>query len=195
MRKLVRVLVFCMSMIAFLAVPAFSKEGFYIGFGLDYVSVEGSDPWWDTVESGTGFDAKLGWDFGPVAIESTLLGSNHNDTAAGYGDGDFSGLTLDLRVLFGPSDLPTRGFLLVGFGRYAFEQYDPYYDDEVIFRGDGFNIGGGVEHYFNRVLALDARAVYRVITYDEVEVYGDTASIDDMDSDMFNLSIGLSVHF
>ena len=195
MRKFMIVVAFCLSAVAFLSAPASAKEGFYIGFGLDYVDIVGSDPWWDTVEAGAGFDAKLGWDFGPVAIESTLMGSSHDDTASGYGDGDFSGLTLDLRVLFGPSDLTTRGFLLIGFGRYAFEQYDPFYGDEVILRGDGFNIGGGLEHFFNDVLALDARAVYRFITYDELEVYGSTASIDDMDSDVLNLSIGLSIHF
>ncbi len=196
MRKFIIVLALCLSAVVFFSAPASAKEGFYFGLGVDFVNIVGSDPWWDTVDPGIGFDAKLGWDFGPVAIESSLIGSNHDDTAPGYGNGDFSGLTFDVRLLFGPSDLTTRGYLLLGLGSYSFYEYDDY-GSRWTFQGGGFNIGGGLEHFFNDVVALDARAVYRIIIYDELKDKdtGITMAIADMDSDVFNLSIGLSFHF
>ncbi len=183
MKKLLVLAVLAMALIAS---PAMAKEGPYLGIGLTHVNI-GGDDWFDTVEPAVGLELRFGYNFGSIALEGNLISSSHNDTAAGWSDGDFRALSIDLRLSFSQEHDPTQVYFSAGLGAYSFDQ-EPLGE----LTGNGFNLGAGVEHFFNEQVALDLRGVYRFIDYDELEGFTVSPSLD---GNTFTLGAALNLHF
>ena len=179
-------LVLALLAVALIATPAMAKEGPYVGIGLTYVNI-GGDSWFDTVEPATGLELRLGYNFGSIALEGNLIGSTHNDTATGWSDGDFTAKSIDLRLSFSQTNDPTQVYFLAGFGAYSFDQAPA-----GKLEGIGYNLGVGFEHFFNELVALDVRGVYRFIEYDELDGVSFSPSLD---GDTITLGVGLNLHF
>lgn len=188
--------VLCLSVLAMLLyfTPA-SAQGPYLGADLVYNNPLSSDI--SYLDPGFGVDFRFGFDFGPVALEGNLMGSEHDDTDPGYGDADFGGFSLDLRIFLTPQmDDPNQIYLLVGIGSYWIEEYDPFFLADTELRGSGFNFGAGLEHYLNPNVALNFGAIYRIIRYDEFEIGGDVFSLSPEESgNTLTLQFGVNYHF
>lgn len=174
--------------------PAMAKEGPYLGVGLTYVNItDSADPYFETVDPAIGLELRVGYNFGAVALEGNFIVSNHDDDFPGFSNGDFSGVSMDLRVFFTHPQDPTQVYFLVGVGAYSFEQTDNFTGDIYEFDGPGFDLGLGFEHFFNPQVALDVRGVYRFINYDS-DINGFTVATD-VDGDTFTLGVALNFHF
>jgi len=172
-----------------------AKEGVYLGAGLVYNNPQSSDTI-DYLDPGIGLDLKFGYNFGRVGLELNLMGSTHDDTDPGYGDADFSGVSLDLRVFLSELNDPNQIYLLIGFGGYSIKEYDPVIATDTTLKGSGLNLGAGLEHYLNENVALNFGVVYRIIKYDEVEIGGTTFSFDpELKGNMLTLAAGINFHF
>lgn len=181
MKKLIVLAVLALALIATPAMAA--KEGPYIGGSLSYSHIAGSDFDYGFDDS-TGLELRVGYNFGSIAVEGNILGVNQTG-ATGYYDADISAVTVDLRLSFSQTHDPSQVYILVGLGSYELET--PIQD----FEGSGFNLGVGLEHFFNEQVALDLRGVYRFVTYDKLDGY----SIPDQNGDMLTLGVGLNLHF
>lgn len=177
--------------VVFIATPAMAKEGPYIGVGLTYVNIIGTDPDVETIDPATGLELRVGHNFGSIALEGNLIRSTHNETLAGFTDADFTGLSIDLRLSFSQEQDPTQVYMLAGLGAYMIEESVGLIDYE--FTGSGLNLGVGFEHFFNQQVAFDVRGVYRIITYDE-EANGALVATG-LNGDTFTLGAALNLHF
>lgn len=178
-----KLLLFAVLAVVFIATPAMAKEGPYVGGSFVYSHATGSDIDYGLDDS-TGLELRIGHSFGSIAVEGNILSVNQTG-APGYYDADFNGVTVDLRVSFSQAHEPSQVYVLAGLGAYSLET--PIQD----FEGSGFNLGVGIEHFFNEQVALDIRGVYRFIDYDEVN--GFTGY--NVDGDMLTIGVGLNLHF
>lgn len=165
-----KILSFSTLMVLLCFAPALAREGLYLGVGAAYNSPQSSDI--NDINPAVGYDLKIGYNFGPVALESTLLGSTHSDTLPGYGNAYFSGFTLDLRIFVSQVDDPNQVYFLAGFGSYSIDQYNPLYAADTTLSGSGFDLGAGLEHYLSENLSLNFGFTYRIIRYDEFDIGG-----------------------
>lgn len=178
----------------FFIVSAAAAQGPYLGAGFVYNNPAGTDL--DYLESGLGLDFRFGYDFGPVALEGNLMGSRHNDIDPGYDDADFSGFSLDLKIFLSRPYDPNQFYLLAGVGSYAIDEFDPFLGADTELSGNGWNLGAGLEHYFNTNVALNAALVYRFIEYDEFEIDRELFSLRPReDGDTLSVQTGLNYHF
>jgi opacity protein-like surface antigen len=174
--------------------PAMAKEGPYLGFGLLYNNPLSSD--FNYLDPAIGLDLKFGYNFGPVAVELNLMGSEHDETAPGLGTADFGGFSLDFRFFLSPYNDPNQFYFLAGFGAYSLDGFDPYVGADVKYTGGGFNFGAGLEHYLNENVALNFGIIYRIIRFDEAEFNGFTASVSpELKDNTLSVEIGLNFHF
>lgn len=172
---------------------AIANQGFYLGAGFVHNNPVGADV--DHLNSATGIALRLGYDFGPVSLESSLLGSTHDDERAGIKETEFGGITIDFKIPLTPSDKRNQVYVLAGFGGYSLTYNDPVIG-EVKYGGGGMNLGVGTEHYFNKHLAFNLSAVYRSIKYDEREAQGATTEISPkIEGDTVAIEAGLNYHF
>lgn len=178
--------------VGLIATPAMAKEGPYLGVGLTYVNFMG-DPGFDTVDPAVGLELRAGYSMGSIAIEGNLISSTHNDTAFGYSDADFAGISVDLRLSLSQEHEPTQVYVLAGLGAYAFEETDEFSGIDYELTGGGVNLGVGFEHFFNEQVALDVRGVYRFIDYDVEENGVETAT--GVDGNTFTVGAALNLHF
>ncbi len=124
------------------------------------------------------------------------MGSGHDEKRAGYGKVSFGGLSLDFRIPLTAQENPNQIYVLAGLGGYSLKGFDPVAGADVKYSGGGFDLGAGLEHYFNEHLAFDLAAVYRAIKYDKKEVRGDTTKLDPrINGDMLSVAVGLNYHF
>jgi opacity protein-like surface antigen len=174
--------------------PAMAGVGPYVGIGPTYVVItSAADPYFDTVDSAIGLELRFGYNFGPMALEGNFITSRHHDSFPGFGNGDFNGFSLDLRVFLLPLPQPNQLYLLLGVGGYTFDQTDNVTGEHFEFSGPGFNLGMGFEHYFNPQVSIDVRGVYRFINYDE-DINGFTIATN-VNGDTFTLGATLNFHF
>lgn len=187
--------VFLMSLLAVLfSLSSANAQGPYLGAGLAYNSPLGSDI--DYLRPGPGLHFTFGYDFGPAALEGSLFGSRHDDTDPGYGDADFGGFSIDLKIFLSPPRSDNQFYLLGGFGSYSVFEYDPFLQADTELNGSGWDLGAGMEHYLNTNVSLNFRVIYRFITYDEFAVEGVVFSLRPReDGDMLSAEFGLSYHF
>ncbi len=177
-----------------LAVPAGAKQGFYAGGSLMNDTMLNSDL--NTLDSGVGLDVRFGYNFGSFSLEGNIMGSGHDEKRAGYGKVSFGGLSIDFRIPLTAQDNPNQVYILAGLGGYSLKGFDPVAAADVKYTGGGYDLGAGLEHYFNEHLAFDLAAVYRAIKYDKKEVRGDTTKLDPrINGDMLSVEAGLNYHF
>lgn len=187
-----KVLVLALLALGLIATPALAKEGVYFGAGLAYDNIIGSDV--DNYKAGGGLNFKLGYSFGSVALEGDWFGTAH-DGETGFTDADLSGLSINVKASFSEVSDPTQVYILAGFGGFLLEFKQATVSGIEELRGGGFNLGGGVEHFFNDQVSLNLAAIYRFIIYDEAEDQFGTLALDDWDGDTFSLNAGINVYF
>jgi len=180
--------------ILLLAVPAGAKEGFYAGAGFMNNTMLNSDL--NTLKSAVGLDVRVGYNFGSFSLEGNIMGSGHDEKRAGYGKVSFTGLSIDFRIPLTAPEKPNQVYVLAGLGGYSLKGFDPVAAADVKYTGGGYNLGAGLEHYFNEHLAFDLAAVYRAIKYDAKEVRGDTTKLSPrITGDTLSVEAGLNYHF
>ena len=187
-----KILVLVVLAVALIATPAMAKEGVYFGVGLQIDSIVGSDV--DNWDAGGGYNFKLGYSFGSIALEGDFFRTQH-DGKAGFVDTDLVGLSLNIRFSFSQVEDPTQVYFLAGLGAFELDFDEP--DASGIFEvlGAGLNLGGGIEHFFNDQVALNLGLIYRIITYDEATDFIGTYSIPNQNGDTFSLIAGLNLYF
>jgi opacity protein-like surface antigen len=174
--------------------PAMAKEGPYVGIGLTYVDItSAADSYFDTIDPALGLELRVGYNFGAIALEGNFIFSTHEDTFPGFSDGDFFGASIDARVFLLPIPNPTQVYLLFGLGGYSFKQTDNNFGDSYTLEGPGFDLGIGLEHFFNEQLSLDVRGVYRFIDYD-LDINGVTVATN-VNGDTFTFGVAFNFHF
>ncbi|OGW38974.1 MAG: hypothetical protein A2010_08445 [Nitrospirae bacterium GWD2_57_9] len=173
--------------------PCFA-QGPYLGAGFVYNNPLGGDIAY--LDPGFGLNFTFGYDFGPVALEGNLMGSEHDDRDPGYGDADFSGLSLDLRIFLSHPDDRNQIYLLTGIGSYSIDEYSPVFNADTELNGSGWNFGAGLEHYVNTNAAVHVGFIYRLIRYDEFEV-GNVVYERDFhdDGDTLSFQAGFNFYF
>jgi len=173
---------------------AMAKEGPYVGVGLTYVDItSAADSYFDTVDPAVGLELRFGYNFGPIALEGNFIGSNHDDSFPGFSHGNFYGWSIDLRVFLFPPPEPNQLYLLFGVGGYTFEETNNVTGDQYQLSGPGFNLGMGFEHYFNQLVSIDVRGVYRFINYN-LDINGFNVATN-VNGDTFTLGVALNFHF
>lgn len=172
-----RILVIAVLAVALFSTPAAAKEGLYLG---------GLLMWNDISEDVNNLDAGGGWGlrggFGIgryFAIEGTLFNTEHD--APGGNTADFTGLTVDAKVMFPLSGSNIEPYIRAGVGTYEL-------DANGSAEGEGTHFGFGVEFYLVNELSLNVGYTKRNIDLDE-GVPG-TLNID-VDS----VDVGITYHF
>ena len=61
--------------LALVSSPALAKEGFYLGAGMVFEDITGSD--FNVYDPAAGLNLKLGYNFGPIALEGNWTTSTH----------------------------------------------------------------------------------------------------------------------
>jgi hypothetical protein len=174
-----KILLLAVAAVMFVATPVMAKEGLYLGAGFVYNNILSDDLAF--LDPAVGVELKVGVNLGSIAVEGNLIRSTHDDTDPGFGNADFTGVSVDLRISFSETHDPNQVYLLAGLGAYEIEENGASID------GTGLNLGVGVEHRFNEQVALDIKGVYRAIEYDEG---GFT-----VDGDTFSVGAGLNLYF
>ncbi len=190
MKKLIVLAVLCSVLTAGAAA---AKEGFYLGGGLVHNNPLSSDV--DFMRSAIGLDLRLGYNFGPAALEINLIGSTHDDDRAGIRETRFGSFSIDARIPFTSKERQNHVYVLVGFSGNSLQYTDPAIGD-VKYSGGGMELGLGTERFFNEHLAFNLAAVYRAIKYDEREAQGLKTEVKPrLDGDMMSIEAGLNYHF
>ncbi len=175
------------------ASPAMAKEGFYLGAGLTRDQMLSSDL--RSLDPAVGLDIKVGYNFGSFALEGNILGSDHGDTRPGFGDADFSGLSIDFRIPLFQAAQENKVYVVAGLAGYTLKEHDPALG-EVKYTGGGLDLGAGVEHYFNPNVAFNLAVIYRTINYDKKESQGTTVSLSPkINGDVLTVEVGLNYYF
>jgi Outer membrane protein beta-barrel domain len=187
-----KILLLAVVAVMFIATPVMAREGWFVGAGLAFDNIVGSDL--NNYEAGGGLNFKLGYKFDAIAVEGDWFQTSHTGKT-GYTDADLSGLNINLRVSFSQPDDPSQVYLLAGLGAYLLEFKQPTFSGITELHGSGVNLGVGVEHYFNPQVALNLGLIYRIINYDEAEDAFGTFSISDMNGDTVSLNAGLNLYF
>lgn len=173
--------------------PAIANEGLYLGAGFVHNNTLSSDV--DYLKYAIGVALRIGYNFGPVSLETNLIGSTHDDERADIEETEFGGITIDFKIPFTPQDKPNQVYILAGLGGYSLTYDDPAIG-EVKYNGSGMNLGVGTEHFFNKHLAFNLSAVYRAIKYEEREAQGATVTISPkLEGDTVSIETGLNYHF
>lgn len=187
--------VFVISLLAVLfSFSSANAQGPYLGGGLSYSDPLGSDI--DYLRGGPGLHFTFGYDFGPAALEGSLFGSRHDDTDPGYGDADFGGFSIDLKIFLSRPLSDNQFYILGGFGSFSISEYDPFLQADTELNGGGWDLGAGLEHYLNTNLSLNVEVIYRFITYDEFDIDGEVFALRPKeDGDTLSMEIGINYHF
>ncbi len=174
--------------------PAVAQPGPYLGVGVVYNNPQGSDI--KFLDPGFGLNLRFGYNFGLIALEGNLMGSNHEDTDPGFSDADFNAFIVDLKVFLSRQYSPNQFYLLVGAGSYWIDEFDPFEGADTELSGGGWNVGAGLERFVNSNLALNFGITYHFIRYDEFEINGFDFSLrPEEDGDMLTLEAGIIYHF
>lgn len=163
------------------------------------ISEEGDEDDSET-ESGAGLGFMVGYGFS----ESLALYLNVDGAAVKYEDeedGDERALghaDLGVRFSFGGSGSALRPYLNAAISGVS-ESYEPGDDVEITISGGGVTVGGGLQYFFSRSLALDAALQGTFGNFSEIEIEGADAEVDlqdeiDADFTSARLQLGLTWH-
>jgi opacity protein-like surface antigen len=187
-----KLLVLSVLAVALIAAPAMAKEGVYVGAGLVYDNIVGSDV--NNYDAGGGGNIKVGYNFGSIALEGDWFKSSHSGKP-GFTDADLSSFSVNLRAFLSQPNDPNQFYVLGGIGSFKLEFKQATVSGVEEFTGYGVNLGGGLEHYFNQNVALNLGLIYRIITYDKAKDAFGTFSISDQTGDTFSVLAGLNFYF
>ncbi len=182
-------IVFFMVLAALLTVniPAFAKEGLYLGVQLPYDDIGGdfNDNLAPSVDPGLGIGLIFGYGITPnISFEIDLSSSSHHSAGATI---DFTEVSLNAKYAFlAPQSV--QPFLLVGFGGYTLG------DSSLRFGGNGFNLGVGVDFYTMSHWSFGVGLFEKFITYDRVE-NGDVVLVQDLNGDTTTIRFDATYHF
>jgi outer membrane protein with beta-barrel domain len=182
-------IVFFITLAALLAVnvPAFAREGLYLGVQLPYDDIRGDfdGNTMPTVDPGIGIGLIFGYGIGPnFSFEIDLSSSEHNSAGANI---YFTEYSLDAKYAFlAPQSV--QPFLLVGYGGYSLG------DSSLTFGGTGYNLGVGVDFYAISNWSFGVGLIRKTITYDRVEK-GNFALLQNLNGDTTTIRLDATYHF
>jgi len=167
---------------ALVASPATAKEGFYLGAFVPFNSIS-DDPLLSIDDgNGLGFRGGIGCNK-YLALEASVFKTKHD--VNGGGDVDLSGGTFDLKLDFPLTGSKIEPYLLIGVGRYELK------GSSFDYKGDGSQIGFGLDMYLFPELNFNAGLTWRRIFFDS----GKTAATGHRAIDVRTFDIGLTYHF
>jgi hypothetical protein len=203
---------------AFMIVSAASEadagKGFYLGVGIPYNTIEGDFKGNSALEGGNeviilpdidgalGINVLMGYGFTRQwAIELNFLGSGHDGNWMGSaGNVDFFSFSINGKYNF-PSSGATQPYLLFGISGNSLNIQDGSQNlwtgeiGDATLSGPGFNLGGGVEHYF-RKMSLRLGVTYRFVDYTDAEGVSNSGGIEDsLDGSGFTVMVSTAYHF
>ena len=159
---------------ALLATPAMSRDQLYLGAGVAYNVTPLAHYSGQRYEDGIGPQMSIGLDMGRIGFEGNMVMATHHETDPGYRgrgteppsghtDVDFTGLSVDLKILHPQPGNRNQIYLLVGGGYYTFDYDTP--SGHVKHTGEGFDLGAGLIFRFNELIAIDTNVVWRSIDH------------------------------
>ncbi len=182
-------IVFIMVLAVLLAsnVPAFAREGFYLGVQLPYDIIQGDFDGTNapSVDSGLGIGIIFGYGITPNFSLGLDLSSSRHDV--GVDRISFTEFSFDAKYAFLASE-PVQPYLLAGYGVYRLG------DSSLTFGGKGFNLGVGVDFYTKSNWSFGLGLIRKFITYDEV-VKGDVILQKDLNGDTTTIRFDATYHF
>jgi hypothetical protein len=182
-------IVFFVVLTALLAVnvPAFAREGLYLGVQLPYDDIQGDfdDNLAPSVDPGIGIGVIFGYGItSNIAFEIDLSSSSHSSAGATI---DFTEVSLNAKYAFlAPQSV--QPFLLLGFGGYTLG------DNSLTFGGNGFNLGVGVDFYAMSKWSFGVGLIRKFITYDRIEK-GDVVLFQHLNGDTTTIRFDATYHF
>jgi hypothetical protein len=171
--------------------PPIDRPGIYLGVaGMgNFVVNQANAPVDGFIDQGGGFSLFIGARLAPMfALELGYALNIHNPVDQGGETVDallLHAWTLDGKVIF-PIRSPVRPYFQFGFGVYELASYA----NSTLYRnGIGFQLGGGLDFWLNRVWSIGFRALYHGIYF--------TQSIGETKPFLSTVSVegNLQVHF
>ena len=163
-------------------------DGFYLGGGLIYSDLRGEGV--DSLNPGAGWDVRVGYSFGWVALEANVFRSTHT-MASSETDWNMQGTVLNLKAYYIAPTTRVRGYFLVGYGDYKLENTSI----SAKYQGSGIHGGPGLEIFFNKNLALNFDIVSRDIEFDQFAYATSSAGKRSKNGRTFSSQLGLNVYF
>jgi hypothetical protein len=168
-------------------IPAFAKQGFYLGVQLPYDNIQGDfdNRIAPSVDPGLGIGLIFGYGITPnVSFEIDLSSSSHDSAGARI---DFTEFSFDAKYAFLAPE-PVQPYLLAGFGGYSLG------DSSLTFGGYGYNLGIGVDFYTVYNWSFGIGIIRKIITYDRVEK-GNVILLQDLNGDTTTIRFDATYHF
>ena len=175
-----------------------SNRGFMLNAHLTGAAVAGTTDDAE-VQSGRGLGVALGYGF----TDRTMLYLNLDGGFIEYEQGDlplpddgrfdFGTVDLALRMSFGNEFQKLRPFLDTGLTGLVLS--DEVLESESTISGAGLTLGGGVQYFFSRSLALDATFNFTTGSFTTYELDGDEIDLDEgVGFNHSRLLVGVSWH-
>jgi len=137
-------------------------EKFYIGAMIPYNMIGGDfdNSHMPEVDAGVGLGAILGYKVTKgLAFEVDWSDSKLKSSGATV---DFTELSVNAKYSFPDGD-PVQPYVFAGVGKFTLG------DSSLTLGGTGFNLGLGVDYYFNPKMSWGAGLFWKSITYDTIE--------------------------
>jgi opacity protein-like surface antigen len=213
-RKIVYVIVsvsICLTIIS----DAEAKQGFYMGLGAAYNTIQGDFNGRSGLKSATdviilpkidnavGVDVRAGYGINDAwAIEFNLMVSEHDGTwAAFHGDVNFVSFSVNGKYNFAPSDM-TQPYILFGIGgnrlliKKGSENTSTRAVDDATLSGPGIKAGVGLDQYISPHVSLTLGVLYRYVEYTEAKGANQSGTIDDgVDGSGVSFMLTTAYHF
>jgi hypothetical protein len=171
------------------AAQASRTEGFLLGARLNWTAITPDE---EDTESAVGIGAILGYGFSPAIaiylnVDGAVLDVDGEEMTAGFGD-------LGLRYTFGTNAAAVRPFLNAALTGASL-RFDIGDGREVELRGGGATVGGGVNYFLSRRVALEGALQLTFGRYNEARVERVTVPLDDLEFDFRATRVQLGVNF
>jgi hypothetical protein len=188
-------------------VPQYSKEGFYVGLSMPYVSM-GHDFDGDTVfvgasdvvlvpevDSEFGLGVSVGMRSAGVAFELNYLKSNHEATFAGFtGDVEYQQIGFDVRLVHGRKEAQPYFLFGVFFPELVLKDGSATAGGSIgdaSYRGFGGDLGAGLLYHLHPRFALDFGVLYRLALFGSAK--GAAGSRETLDEDLLGGGPGITI--
>jgi hypothetical protein len=188
-------------------VSQYSKEGFYVGLSMPYVSM-GHDFDGETVfvgasdvvlvpevDSNFGLGVAVGMRAANASFELNYIKSSHDATFAGFtGDVEYQQFGFDVRMLHGRKE--GQPYLLFGlfFPQLVLKDGSATAGGSIgdaSYRGMGGNLGAGFLYHLHPRFALDFGVLYRLAFFGSAK--GAAGSRETLDEDLLGGGPGITV--
>ncbi len=182
--------------------PALANDGLYLGAGLMVDHYSDLGPLYMV----PGGNLKMGYNFGPFAVEGNIMEDTHGDKLCGYGDATrgfsgnstLEGKSVDIRMPIVHFRHQKEVYGLIGVGEYTLSGPDVTVNEGVKYSSLGYNLGIGFERYISQHVAFNLAAIYRTIRFDkrEYKSLGITETLSpELSDDLLSIEIGFNYHF